>query len=165
MKLQRSESIKGVLQAIDSRLQELEGEKEELQRYERLDREHRALQYALHDGELQRARTALEALDGERDQHADRADDAHADLAEADRVVDSAQKAQDRALADAESEGTRCLASERSTINIFSKKGRGPGAARRSPSARRARCDVEGPGCQSPFTSDGGVHGVATRDE
>ena len=63
----KRESIKGVLQAIDSRLQELEGEKEELQRYERLDREHRALQYALHDGELQRARTALEALDGERD--------------------------------------------------------------------------------------------------
>jgi structural maintenance of chromosome 3 (chondroitin sulfate proteoglycan 6) len=99
----KRESIKGVLQAIDSRLQELEGEKEELQRYERLDREHRALQYALHDGELQRARSALEALDSERDQHADRADDAHADLAEADRIVDSAQKAQDRALADAES--------------------------------------------------------------
>ena len=38
----KRESIKGVLQAIDSRLQELEGEKEELQRYERLDREHRA---------------------------------------------------------------------------------------------------------------------------
>ena len=29
----KRESIKGVLQAIDSRLQELEGEKEELQRY------------------------------------------------------------------------------------------------------------------------------------
>lgn len=115
-------SIKGVLAAIDARLQELEGEKEELQRYERLDREHRALQYALHDGELQRARSALEGLDGERDAHADRADDAHADLAECNALVDGAQKHQERALKEAEAKELDASAARESLARSLATK-------------------------------------------
>ena len=61
----------------------------------------------------------------------------HADLAEADRIVDSAQKAQDRALADAESKEQDASRARDQLSMLFSEEGRGPGAARRSASPRQ----------------------------
>ena len=50
----KREGIAEVLDSIEARLGELEGEKDELQRYERLDREHRALQHVRRAGETGR---------------------------------------------------------------------------------------------------------------
>ncbi|KAH8043676.1 hypothetical protein JL721_13071 [Aureococcus anophagefferens] len=70
-------TIGSVVATIEERLGELEGEKDELQRYERLDREHRAHAYGLYDAELQKARRQLEDLEDERAAAADAADAVH----------------------------------------------------------------------------------------
>ena len=50
------EKIKEVLDYIEERLGELEGEKMELQNYQKFDRKRRALEYTLYDKELQKAK-------------------------------------------------------------------------------------------------------------
>ncbi|CAI5742589.1 unnamed protein product [Hyaloperonospora brassicae] len=60
------DKIQEVVLYIEERLSELDEEKEELKEYQQLDREHRALEYTMHEKELQSVRTEIEVLDTER---------------------------------------------------------------------------------------------------
>lgn len=62
----RREKIQEVVSYIEERLHELEEEKEELREYQQLDREQRALEYTMHDKELQAVRVEIEAMDHRR---------------------------------------------------------------------------------------------------
>lgn len=62
----RREKIHEVIRYIDTRLTELAAEKDELRAYQQLDREQRALEYAMHDKALASARSELGALDQRR---------------------------------------------------------------------------------------------------
>jgi len=57
--LQRREKIEELLEHIDTRLQELEEEKDELKEYTTIDREKRCLEYTLYQRELQECNTHL----------------------------------------------------------------------------------------------------------
>mmetsp|Transcript_23887 Transcript_23887/g.34260 ORF Transcript_23887/g.34260 Transcript_23887/m.34260 type:complete len:1231 (-) Transcript_23887:592-4284(-) len=60
------DKINEVLDYIESRLSELQEEKEELTEYQRLDRKRRALEYTLYDKELRKAREQLDQIEHER---------------------------------------------------------------------------------------------------
>lgn len=62
----RRDKIQEVIQYIEERLGELEEEKEELREYQQLDREQRALEYTMHEKELQSVRADLEAIERKR---------------------------------------------------------------------------------------------------
>lgn len=62
----RRTKIDEVIAYIESRLRELEDEKDELREYQQLDREQRALEYTMHEKELQRVRAELDALETQR---------------------------------------------------------------------------------------------------
>ncbi|TMW60418.1 hypothetical protein Poli38472_000460 [Pythium oligandrum] len=62
----RREKIQEVITYIEERLMELEEEKEELKEYQQLDREQRALEYTMHEKELQNVRADLEAIERKR---------------------------------------------------------------------------------------------------
>mmetsp|Transcript_932 Transcript_932/g.2174 ORF Transcript_932/g.2174 Transcript_932/m.2174 type:complete len:1364 (+) Transcript_932:353-4444(+) len=64
--------IQDVVNYIEERLDELKDEKEELEAFRSLDRRKRALQYTLHDMELQNATQQLEILEQEREKEAER---------------------------------------------------------------------------------------------
>ena len=71
------EKIKEVIDYIQERLDELEGEKEELKAYQEVDRVRRALEYTLYDKELRRAREALDQLEHARSDDADASSELH----------------------------------------------------------------------------------------
>lgn len=73
----RREKIQEVVSYIEERLAELEEEKEELREYQQLDREQRALEYTMHDKELQNARAEVEAIDRRRNEVAALTTDLH----------------------------------------------------------------------------------------
>ena len=52
----KREKIQEVISYIEKRLEELEGEKEELKAYQQLDRDRRALEYTIYNKELRKAR-------------------------------------------------------------------------------------------------------------
>lgn len=88
----KREKITEVIQYIETRLAELESEKEELRAFQRLDRDRKALRYTIHVRELEEAKASLESLDDDRAHHRSHADDLQAKLvqlrgriAEADR--------------------------------------------------------------------------------
>lgn len=58
--------ISELLDYIDSRLTELEEEKEELKEFQEKDKERRCLEYALHQRELEEVTEALEEIEEER---------------------------------------------------------------------------------------------------
>lgn len=60
------EKIDEILETIESRLDELRGEKEELTQYQKLDRERRAMEYTLYDMELKKARASLDSIEADR---------------------------------------------------------------------------------------------------
>eukprot|EP00178_Gracilaria_changii_P021232 TRINITY_DN631_c0_g1_i1.p1 TRINITY_DN631_c0_g1~~TRINITY_DN631_c0_g1_i1.p1 ORF type:complete len:1210 (+),score=239.86 TRINITY_DN631_c0_g1_i1:8592-12221(+) len=78
----KREKIVEVIDSIESRLSELESEKDELKAFQRLDKERKALQYTIHVRELEEAKAALEVLDGDRGQQRSRAQKLNARLAE-----------------------------------------------------------------------------------
>jgi len=57
------EKIDDILSEIESRLAELQDEKEELTQYQKLDRDRRAVEYTLYDKELRRARETLDDIE------------------------------------------------------------------------------------------------------
>ena len=59
----RREQIEEVIGHIESRLEDLEGEKEELNQFQELDSQRRSLEYAIYDKELKVATDKVEALD------------------------------------------------------------------------------------------------------
>lgn len=79
---QRREKITEVVNFIESRLAELESEKEELKAFQRLDKERKALQYTIHVLELEEAKGTLESLDGEHTEQRSRGEHLNARLAE-----------------------------------------------------------------------------------
>eukprot|EP01135_Chromosphaera_perkinsii_P000613 Nk52_evm16s136 gene=Nk52_evmTU16s136 len=62
----KQEKIEEVLTYIETRLSELEEEKEELKEYQRLDRDRRSLEYTIYDKELRDTRAQLEKVEEER---------------------------------------------------------------------------------------------------
>jgi len=58
--------IDEILETIESRLDELRGEKEELTQYQTFDRQRRAMEYTLYDLELQKARATLDSVESDR---------------------------------------------------------------------------------------------------
>lgn len=66
----RREKIQEVIKYIEERLTELEAEKKELTEYQQLDREQRALEYTMHEKELQSVRMDIEAVERKRTQEA-----------------------------------------------------------------------------------------------
>ncbi|OQR90845.1 chromosome segregation protein [Thraustotheca clavata] len=74
----RREKILEVIAYIEGRLNELEEEKDELKEYQELDREKRALEYMLHEKELQDVRLQLEAIERARAQEAVNSSELHA---------------------------------------------------------------------------------------
>eukprot|EP00048_Salpingoeca_helianthica_P020901 m.9177 g.9177 ORF g.9177 m.9177 type:complete len:1197 (+) comp5363_c0_seq1:148-3738(+) len=65
--------IEEVLGYIEQRLQELEGEKEELKQYQELDKDHRSIEYTLYSKELDETRAKLEQLETERQAESEKA--------------------------------------------------------------------------------------------
>jgi structural maintenance of chromosome 3 (chondroitin sulfate proteoglycan 6) len=61
--------IDEILSEINQRLDELQGEKEELTVYQQADRQRKAIEYTLYDKELRKSRHALDHLETERMEH------------------------------------------------------------------------------------------------
>jgi structural maintenance of chromosome 3 (chondroitin sulfate proteoglycan 6) len=63
---QRREKVIEVVEYIESRLEDLGDEKEELKEFQTLDRNKRALEYTIYDQELKNSKSQLQKLDDER---------------------------------------------------------------------------------------------------
>ncbi|CAK9105711.1 Structural maintenance of chromosomes protein 3 [Durusdinium trenchii] len=87
-KLKR-EKIQDAVQYIEQRLDELKGEKEELEAFRSLDRRRRALQYTLFDRELNSASDTLETLDQDRAEEVEDSADKGRQLAEVREQTES----------------------------------------------------------------------------
>ena len=74
---QSIEKIDSILRDIDERLNELQGEKEELTVYQSLDRDRKALEYTLYDKELRKARLILDNIEHQRLVHLRELTDLH----------------------------------------------------------------------------------------
>ena len=74
---QSIEKIDSILTDIDERLNELQGEKEELTVYQSLDRDRKALEYTLYDKELRKARLVLDGIEHDRVVHLRELTDLH----------------------------------------------------------------------------------------
>ncbi|KAG6623201.1 Structural maintenance of chromosomes protein 3 [Phytophthora cinnamomi] len=97
------DKIQEVVSYIEERLAELEEEKEELKEYQQLDREQRALEYTMHEKELQNVRAEIETLEQQRQDESARSTDLHEKLmhvrADISRIEsDHRSKEQDLAL-------------------------------------------------------------------
>lgn len=79
---QKREKISEVVNFIESRLAELESEKEELKAFQELDKERKGLQYTIHVLELEHAKSNLEALDGKHHQLRAKGEELNARLVE-----------------------------------------------------------------------------------
>lgn len=78
----KREKISEVVNYIESRLAELESEKEELKAFQRLDKERKALQYTIYVRELEEAKAALDSLDGDNEEQRSRGEELSARLIE-----------------------------------------------------------------------------------
>lgn len=76
----KQQQIEEVLQFIDDRLTELQGEKEELIEFDSLDKQRRALEYTVYDQELSIATTRLEQIEITREEEQLRHTTLHSDL-------------------------------------------------------------------------------------
>ncbi|KAG7388045.1 Structural maintenance of chromosomes protein 3 [Phytophthora pseudosyringae] len=95
------DKIQEVVRYIEERLAELDEEKEELREFQQLDREQRALEYTMHEKELQKARADMDALEKQRLEESALSSDLHEKLmhvrAEISRIESGHQsKEQDR---------------------------------------------------------------------
>ena len=85
----KAEKIDECLKTIDERLSTLEEEKEELKEYQKYDKMRRALEYTIHDRELQETRKKLSEMENKRKNSGE----------EAERLRNELQDAQDSAKA------------------------------------------------------------------
>ncbi|KAI9996122.1 hypothetical protein PInf_013303 [Phytophthora infestans] len=74
------DKIQEVVSYIEERLAELEEEKKELKEYQQLDREQRALEYTMHEKELQNVQAEIEALEKQRQEEGTRSTELHEKL-------------------------------------------------------------------------------------
>lgn len=73
----KREKIQEVISYIEERLKELEGEKEELKQYQKLDRKLRALEYSMHHKELQNIKMDLDAMERKRSEESTKSQALH----------------------------------------------------------------------------------------
>nr|CCA17167.1 structural maintenance of chromosomes protein 3 put [Albugo laibachii Nc14] len=73
----KREKIEQVISYIEERLEELEGEKEELKQYQKLDRKVRALEYSMHHKELQVVKTDLDTMERKRTEDSTKSQSLH----------------------------------------------------------------------------------------
>ena len=59
----KREKIQECISILEERLEDLEGEKEELRAYEKCDREKRALEYSIYEKELTKARKEIDGIE------------------------------------------------------------------------------------------------------
>jgi len=85
----KREKIKEVVSYIESRLDELEGEKEELEKFRLLHRRKRALEYTLHELEIRNAASALENLEQEHNKRVEATNEASSALTEVREQIDN----------------------------------------------------------------------------
>ena len=85
------EKITEILQDMEDRLEQLQTEKDELTQYTTLDRQRRAVEYALYDQECNKARTLLEAVEQERAQHVEHVRELHEAAKETHTQIRSAE--------------------------------------------------------------------------
>lgn len=71
------EKIEGMLHDMDSKLEELQSERDELTQYTELDKRRRAVEYALYDAEHKKAIQWFQALEDERTHHFEHLKDLH----------------------------------------------------------------------------------------
>jgi len=83
----KREKISELLKYIDDRLAALEGEKEELRQYQKLDKMKRSLEYTIHDKELKETRKKLEELTEKRDDLGKETQKMRDDLTEAQEEI------------------------------------------------------------------------------
>lgn len=88
----KREKITEVINYIESRLAELESEKEELKAFQRVDKERKALEYTIHVRELEEAKAALEFIDGDRGHQRSRGEELHARLIEVRATIAAAAR-------------------------------------------------------------------------
>ena len=124
----KRDKIQEVITYIEERLEELEGEKEELSAYQKCDRDKRAIEYTIYDKELRKAREQIDSLESQRSEDAATVHELH----ERSRATQDDIGAQKKALAEAEAEVEK-LAAERTVAE----------AERSKLVAARARLEVE----------------------
>lgn len=90
----KREKIAEVVAYIESRLGELESEKEELKAFQRLDKNRRALEYTVHVKDLEDAKNQLDDIDNQRAEGASRGEQLQASL----NVIETRIAAHDRDL-------------------------------------------------------------------
>ena len=82
------EKINETLEYMENKLEELRGEKEELDAYQKLDRDRRAVEYTLYDKELRRAREGLDDIEHSRNDEVDRLSALHEEVRDMhDRIL------------------------------------------------------------------------------
>lgn len=74
------EKITETLEYMENKLDELKDEKEELDAYQKLDRDRRAVEYTLYDKELRRAREGLDEIEHARNEEVDKHSTLHEDV-------------------------------------------------------------------------------------
>mmetsp|Transcript_57614 Transcript_57614/g.115710 ORF Transcript_57614/g.115710 Transcript_57614/m.115710 type:complete len:1308 (-) Transcript_57614:266-4189(-) len=99
----KREKIQEVITYIEERLEELEGEKEELSAYQKCDRDKRALEYTIYDKELRKAREQIDALETQRADDAAKVRELHDQV----RATQDDIQARKRSLAEAEAEAEK----------------------------------------------------------
>jgi len=74
------EKISETLEYMENKLDELKDEKEELDAYQKLDRDRRAVEYTLYDKELRRAREGLDEIEHQRNEEVDKLSTLHEEV-------------------------------------------------------------------------------------
>eukprot|EP00940_MAST-03C_sp_MAST-3C-sp2_P002423 g2423.t1 len=88
----RREKIDEVIVYIEKRLGDLEEEKEELGKYQELDRERRAIEYTLYDLDFQNAGERLEQIKELRTEESEKANNLHSDLTAVEAHMDEIEQ-------------------------------------------------------------------------
>ena len=88
----RKAQIEESIATIETRLKELDDEKEELAKFQELDRDRRCVEYAIYEHESRDAGEHLEELDRERDESSNTAESLHADSLRVFEEIKDAEK-------------------------------------------------------------------------
>ncbi|KAK4534848.1 hypothetical protein CDCA_CDCA03G0873 [Cyanidium caldarium] len=99
---QKRDKIAEVLQHIEQRLMELEGEREELLAFQALDKERRAIELCLASHELDEVRGQLDELEQQRRQDASQMSSVHRDARQVDERLAAVQQERQRLAAELE---------------------------------------------------------------
>jgi structural maintenance of chromosome 3 (chondroitin sulfate proteoglycan 6) len=124
----KQDRIAEILEFIEQRLQELEGEKDELKQYEELDKRRRALEYNLYDKDLAKATSSLEIMEQDQEEKRNQQHELYAALRKSEEKL---QTAEDE------------LASLKDAIEKAAAKRASKGSELADLSSMRSRCEVD----------------------